>query len=283
MRSYMCVPHCLSLSRPQRATGAVFPSPDGSALSYTRNVPVGVVVAVLTWNFPLLNLGYKLGPILATGCTCVIKPAEVRVVDACCCHLFSGQRVPGNQRLRYRVVVDFARTAFSEPGFGPFLNQAGPSTMSVTRMLLSGLSAVLIGALHVFSLTRSLSLSLSLSPPPPGVRVSLLHLQVTPLATSFACQLIEGTGIPAGVVNVVNGTGMALLAPLCSSPIPRLLTTIGSTTMGKRLIAASATTIKKFSLELGGTIEIGIRHIMFGPFPICCHLPPPPPSPCIGG
>jgi len=57
----------------------VFPSPDGSALSYTRNVPVGVVVAVLTWNFPLLNLGYKLGPILATGCACVIKPAEVRL------------------------------------------------------------------------------------------------------------------------------------------------------------------------------------------------------------
>ena len=78
------------------------------------------------------------------------------------------------------------------------------------------------------------------------------HAQVTPLATSFACQLIEGTGIPAGVVNVVNGTGLALLAPLCSSPIPRLLTTIGSTAMGKRLIAASATTIKKFSLELGG-------------------------------
>ena len=46
----------------RRAYGAVIPSPDGAgggAFSFTTMAPVGVVVAVLTWNFPLLNLAYK--------------------------------------------------------------------------------------------------------------------------------------------------------------------------------------------------------------------------------
>lgn len=38
--------------------------------------PVGVVGCVLPWNFPLLMAAWKLGPILATGNTCVLKPAE---------------------------------------------------------------------------------------------------------------------------------------------------------------------------------------------------------------
>ncbi len=38
--------------------------------------PVGVVGVVLPWNFPLLMAAWKLGPILATGNTCVLKPAE---------------------------------------------------------------------------------------------------------------------------------------------------------------------------------------------------------------
>ena len=60
----------------RRNFSTVFPE-DGQTLSYTKHSPVGVVVAILTWNFPLLNLGYKLGPILASGCTCVIKPSEL--------------------------------------------------------------------------------------------------------------------------------------------------------------------------------------------------------------
>ena len=34
--------------------------------------PVGVVVAYLAWNFPLLNIGFKLGPALAAGCSIII-------------------------------------------------------------------------------------------------------------------------------------------------------------------------------------------------------------------
>jgi len=43
---------------------------------YTRREPVGVVGAIIPWNFPLLMCGYKLGPALAAGNTVVLKPAE---------------------------------------------------------------------------------------------------------------------------------------------------------------------------------------------------------------
>jgi succinate-semialdehyde dehydrogenase/glutarate-semialdehyde dehydrogenase len=37
--------------------------------------PIGVTVAHMAWNMPLRNLGLKLAPAMASGCTCVIKPS----------------------------------------------------------------------------------------------------------------------------------------------------------------------------------------------------------------
>lgn len=43
---------------------------------YLRREPVGVVGAIIPWNFPLLMAAWKLAPALAAGCTVVLKPAE---------------------------------------------------------------------------------------------------------------------------------------------------------------------------------------------------------------
>ncbi|MFI9626595.1 aldehyde dehydrogenase [Streptomyces sp. NPDC052042] len=43
---------------------------------YTVRQPVGVVGAITPWNSPLLLLTFKLAPLLAAGCTCVVKPSE---------------------------------------------------------------------------------------------------------------------------------------------------------------------------------------------------------------
>lgn len=52
-------------------------SPSGPGIvSMVVREPIGVVGVVLPWNFPLLMAAWKLGPILATGNTCVLKPAE---------------------------------------------------------------------------------------------------------------------------------------------------------------------------------------------------------------
>lgn len=44
--------------------------------AYTRQEPVGVVGAIVPWNFPLLMAVWKIAPAMAAGCTVVLKPAE---------------------------------------------------------------------------------------------------------------------------------------------------------------------------------------------------------------
>ena len=46
------------------------------ALSMIVREPIGVVAAVLPWNFPLLMLAWKIGPALAAGNAVIVKPAE---------------------------------------------------------------------------------------------------------------------------------------------------------------------------------------------------------------
>lgn len=46
------------------------------ALGLIVREPVGVVVAVLPWNFPLMMMAWKIGPALATGNSVIVKPAE---------------------------------------------------------------------------------------------------------------------------------------------------------------------------------------------------------------
>lgn len=54
----------------------------GEFFAYTRREPVGVVAAIVPWNFPLLVAVWKLGPALAAGCTVVLKPAEQTPLSA---------------------------------------------------------------------------------------------------------------------------------------------------------------------------------------------------------
>ncbi|HCP54616.1 MAG: betaine-aldehyde dehydrogenase [Pseudomonadaceae bacterium] len=58
------------------------PSLPGNYLAYTRKEPVGVVGIIVPWNFPLQTMAWKLGAALATGCTVVVKPAELTSLSA---------------------------------------------------------------------------------------------------------------------------------------------------------------------------------------------------------
>jgi acyl-CoA reductase-like NAD-dependent aldehyde dehydrogenase len=49
---------------------------DGDFFTFTKMEPIGVVGAILPWNFPFFLLCAKLAPALAAGCPLVIKPAE---------------------------------------------------------------------------------------------------------------------------------------------------------------------------------------------------------------
>jgi phenylacetaldehyde dehydrogenase len=60
-----------------KIAGSVPPNSIPGMLSMVRREPVGVVAAITPWNFPLLEVAYKLGPALAAGCTVVVKPSEL--------------------------------------------------------------------------------------------------------------------------------------------------------------------------------------------------------------
>jgi acyl-CoA reductase-like NAD-dependent aldehyde dehydrogenase len=44
--------------------------------SYSVSEPVGVCGQIIPWNFPILMAIFKLAPVLCTGCTTILKPAE---------------------------------------------------------------------------------------------------------------------------------------------------------------------------------------------------------------
>ena len=65
-----------------KLVGEQIPSPSPGFLIYTQRVPVGVVGAIIPWNSPLLLLTWKLAPLLAAGCTAVVKPSELTPVTS---------------------------------------------------------------------------------------------------------------------------------------------------------------------------------------------------------
>ena len=113
--------------------------------------PVGVCGLITPWNYPLLQLSWKLAPALAAGNTCVIKPTEV-----------------------------------------------------------------------------------------------------TPVTSLMLMELVAEAGVPAGVVNLVTGSGPEAGAPLAEHPGVDLVSFTGGLETGRRIMAAAAPTVKKVALELGG-------------------------------
>lgn len=128
---------------------------DGSHEHKLVYEPVGVAVAYLAWNFPLLNLAYKIAPAMAAGCPIIIRPSAATPV-----------------------------------------------------------SAYAVGA------------------------------------------LCEKIGLPRGVVNILTTEGYAPSDALAASPVPSLITLIGSTNTGKHLMKVGATSIKRYSMELGGNAPV---------------------------
>src|SRR5437867_822775 len=85
-----------------------------------------------------------------------------------------------------------------------------------------------------------------------GCTVVLKPASQTPFSALALAELAERAGVPAGVFNVITGAASEIGAELTSNTIVRKLSFTGSTEVGKQLMAQSATTVKKLSLELGG-------------------------------
>jgi len=117
--------------------------------------PRGVVVGHLAWNYPLANMGLKMGPALASGCTIVLKPSSQ-----------------------------------------------------------------------------------------------------TPLASLHYGEIAKRIGMPDGVINIVAGKASEVGAALNRSKIPAMITLIGSSDTGVQVMQEGSTSIKSYSLELGGNAPV---------------------------
>lgn len=125
--------------------------PVGKAFVYTRREPLGVVGAIVPWNFPLLIASWKVAPALAAGNTVVLKPSEM-------------------------------------------------TSLSALRLVELALEA----------------------------------------------------GLPPGVLNLVTGLGPEAGQALVDHPGVAKISFTGSTDTGRRIVTASASQLKKLTLELGG-------------------------------
>ena len=74
----------------------------------------------------------------------------------------------------------------------------------------------------------------------------------TPLSALALAELAHRAGIPKGIFSVVTGDAVAIGMEMTSNPIVRKISFTGSTAVGSKLMAQSAPSIKKLSLELGG-------------------------------
>src|SRR3954463_8855934 len=134
-----------------QAAGRLVETGQPNVVSRVVHEPVGVCVLITPWNYPLLQLSWKVAPALAAGNTCVIKPSEV-----------------------------------------------------------------------------------------------------TPLTSVMLVRLLEEAGVPPGVVNIVLGDGPGVGAPLTEHPDVDMVSFTGGLATGQAIIRASADTVKRVAVELGG-------------------------------
>ena len=139
-----------------KINGQVIPArPD--ALTYTVREPLGVVGAIVPWNFPLMIGMWKIAPALASGCTVVLKPAEIPPLTA----LRRGELaleaglppgvlnvVPGFGKVAGAALVDHPDvdkvTFTGSPGVGREILRAASGNLKRVTLELGGKSANII-------------------------------------------------------------------------------------------------------------------------------------------
>jgi aldehyde dehydrogenase (NAD+) len=85
-----------------------------------------------------------------------------------------------------------------------------------------------------------------------GCTVVLKPSEVAPLSAFILADVVHESGLPAGVFNLVSGTGPVVGEALASHPGVDMISLTGSTRAGKRVAELAAASVKRVALELGG-------------------------------
>lgn len=76
--------------------------------------------------------------------------------------------------------------------------------------------------------------------------------EITPVTAFLLSKLCKEAGLPAGVLNIIHGTGTNAGEAIVSHPAVKAISFTGSTRAGERIASIAAPKFKKLSLELGG-------------------------------
>ncbi|HYM43989.1 MAG TPA: 5-carboxymethyl-2-hydroxymuconate semialdehyde dehydrogenase [Steroidobacteraceae bacterium] len=155
-------------------------------------------------------------PIAQTGRQLIPRAADNFHYFAEMCVRVDGQTYPTPTHLNYTLLQPVGVCALISPWNVPFMT----ATWKVAPALAFGNTAVL--------------------------KMS----ELSPLSAARLGELALEAGIPAGVLNVVHGTGVEAGEPLCQHPDVRAISFTGSTATGNRIVRGAG--LKKFSMELGG-------------------------------
>jgi aminobutyraldehyde dehydrogenase len=88
-----------------------------------------------------------------------------------------------------------------------------------------------------------------------GNTVVLKPSEMTPLTTLKLAQLISEI-FPAGVVNILNGRGESVGAPMISQPEIKMISITGDISTGQKIMEVAAKSVKRTHLELGGKAPV---------------------------
>ncbi|MGW3011056.1 aldehyde dehydrogenase family protein [Streptomyces sp. NPDC001219] len=149
--------------------GKVAPATGG--LGFTRREPIGVVAAVVPWNYPLAMTAWKVGPALAAGNCLLVKPAEATPRSACC--LAELGREAGLPEGVLTVL----------PGFGPVAGAALARHPDVGALSFTGSTATGRRVLAAAAESNFKRISLEMGGKSPQI--------LMPDALSFGAELID--------------------------------------------------------------------------------------------
>lgn len=127
-----------------------------------------------------------------------------------------------------------------------------PSPKSQQRLLLLKQPIGVVGAITPWNfpsamITRKVAPALA-----AGCTVVIKPASETPFSALALAALAEQAGVPAGVLNVMTGDAPEIGKEFTTNKWVRKVSFTGSTPVGKLLMAQSAGTVKRVSLELGG-------------------------------
>ncbi|TQV78212.1 aldehyde dehydrogenase family protein [Exilibacterium tricleocarpae] len=119
-----------------------------------------------------------------------------------------------------------------------------------------------------------------------GCTMVLKPSELTPLDAIVFAEIIAAVGLPAGVFNLVQGTGVPVGEALVAHPRVDMVSFTGSTRAGTRIAALAAPSVKRVCLELGGkspyiitedadfaaAIDFGVRQVMINSGQSCDAL-----------